>query len=101
MSADDDEHLGHFFLDLLRETHRAKTFRGEVALQTDDVRSESAHLGQAVLDAVDAHVDDLAGVPFELETAGNALHAEGLDEGDHLQTDDAADRSFEKRDFHE
>ncbi len=96
MSADDDEHARHLFADAARQAQRAKTLSGEVALKTDDVRPEGAHLGQSGLDAVEAHVDDLAGVPFQLETAGDALHPQRFDEGDHLQADDAADRGFEK-----
>ena len=96
MSADDDQHLRQFLPYALRQAERAKPFGGEVALQADDVRVEGAHLGQPGLDAVKAHVDDLTGMTFQLQTAGDTLHPQRLDEGDHLQTDDAADRRFQE-----
>jgi len=96
MAADDDEHARHLFADAAGQAQSAETLRGEVALKADDVRREVAHLGQPALDAVETHVDDLAGVAFELEAAGDALHPQRLDERDHLQADDAANRGFEK-----
>ena len=100
MTADDDERAGILALDPLRQAHGAVALRGEVALQADDVRRELLAEREAVLFAVDAQVDDLALVSLGFETGGDADRAERLDEGEHLQAEDAADRRFEERDFH-
>src|SRR5579859_6350964 len=100
MAANDDERAGRLPLDALREAHGAVALRREVALQPDDVRREPAAILEALLFAVDAQVDDLALVPVALEARRDADRAEGLDEGQHLQAEDAAHRRFEERHFH-
>ena len=49
---------------------------------------------------VDAQVEDLALVSLRFETRGDADRAERLDEGEHLQAEDAADGRFDECDFH-
>ncbi len=85
---------------LAGEAHHAEALGGEVALEADHLRREGAQLLQAARHAVEAQIDDLALVAFLLEAAGHALEAERLDEGDHLETDDAADGRLEERNLH-
>jgi hypothetical protein len=84
----------------LRKANRAVALGGEIALQTDDVRREAFAEIEAMLFAVDAEVEDLAFVPFGLEARGNADRAERLHEGEHLQTENAADWRFDECDLH-
>ena len=80
----------------LDDTLKARAIDVSTEGSTVTVDSAPPVLGQSGLDAVETHVDDLAGVPFQLETAGDALHPQRFDEGDHLQADNAADRGFEE-----
>ncbi len=96
MASDDDQHFGEQLPDPGGQTHGAKSLRREVALETDDVGGECDELRESLLDAVDAHIDDLAGMPFAFETAGHALQTERLDERDHLQADNSPDRGLQK-----
>jgi len=65
-----------------------------------DSKKAAADAVEAVLDAVDPEVDDLALVPVGLEGAGHVFEAERLDEGDHLETEDAPGVWLEQRDLH-
>ena len=100
VAADDDERAGILALDALGQPHRAITLRREVALQSDHVRREFLHEPEAVLFAVDAQVEHLALVSLGFETRGDADRAERLDEREHLQAEDSADRRFYECDFH-
>ncbi len=83
------------------QSQGSKSFGGEVALDADDRGLEACGLGQPPLDPVDAQIHKLTGVTGRLERAGDALEAERLDEGDHLQADDAAVGRLEQRHLHD
>src|SRR5262249_50187395 len=100
VTAEDDERVGELLAYASRQPECAESLGGEVALQADDVRREGAQSGEAFGHPVDADVDDLAGVAVDFQTAGHALEAERLDEGDHLEANDSADGWLQKRDFH-
>ena len=78
----------------------AEALGGEVALQTDEVGLELPALLEPRLDAVDPEVEDLAFVAVGLQGPGDALEPQGLDEGDHLEAEDAAGVRLQEGDFH-
>ncbi len=100
VAAYDDERARHDLLDAPGQTYGPVALGGEVALQADDVGVPPRTVGQTLLLAVDAHVDDQALMAVALEAGRHANRAEGLDEGQHLQTEDAADGRLEERDSH-
>ena len=101
VTADDDEGAGILALNALRKTHRAISLRREVALQPYNIRREFLAQREAVLFAVDAQVEDLALVSLGFETGSDADRTKRLDEGEHLQSEDAADGRFDESDFHD
>ena len=69
---------------------------GGANLDADDLGTEVPALGDAHLEAVEAHVDDAHRVALGLETAGDALEPQGLDERQHLQSQDPSVRRLHK-----
>ena len=100
VAADHDLGVGELLAHPAQQAQRAVALGREVALEADHLGRERLGLGQARLEAVDPQVDDLALVARDLEPAGDALEPERLDERDHLEPEDAADRRFEERDPH-
>src|SRR5882757_6127076 len=100
MTADDDEGAWVLAFDPLRQTHGAVSLRREIALKADNVRREALAEIETVFLAVDAQVEDLALVSLRLEAGGDADRAKRLDEGEHLQAENSADRRFYECDFH-
>src|ERR1044072_4023891 len=79
---------------------RALAFGREVALQADDVGIKAPAGLHARLLAVDAEVEDGALVPQLLQSTGDADQPQRLDEGEHLEAEDAADGRLEEGDLH-
>jgi hypothetical protein len=100
VAADDDEGARHLALHALGEAQRPLALGREVALQADDVGVETAAGLHARLLAVDAQVEDGAGVPEVLEGSGDADQPERLDEGEHLEAEDSPDGRLEEGDLH-
>ncbi len=98
--AEDDESSRHLAPHELGKSEGATALGGEVALQADDVRVEGAALGETALLAVDAQVVDAAGMAGLFEAAGHADEAQRLDEGEHLQAQNPADRRLQEGDSH-
>jgi hypothetical protein len=100
MSTDDHHGPRQLAFDPLREADGAIALRGEVALQSDNIRLEAATRFESGFFAVDAEIEDFALVTVSFETGGDADRAERLDECEHLEPEDAADRRFDESDFH-
>jgi hypothetical protein len=98
--ADDHERLRQEAADLLGQTDGAVPLGGEVALEAHDGGGEATADLQALLFAFQPQVDDLADMAVRLQAPGHTDQAERLDEGQHLEAEDASDRRFEEGDVH-
>jgi hypothetical protein len=80
MPTEHDPGVGKLLAHPPRHSQRLPPLRCEVALQSDDVGPEGLDLGQSTLDAVNAHIHDLADVAMVFQPSRYALQAERLDE---------------------
>jgi hypothetical protein len=100
VAADQDDGLRQDLFHPPGEAHGAVALGGEVALDADQVGGEAAAAFDAVVPAVDPQVEDGALVAPRLEHAGDAGEPERLDEGDHLEAEDARAGRLEQGDAH-